>query len=269
MTSKWLRDSVKSDVFNPINFTISDIEDDEESDVLDTTVPMLDKTIRGSESEFDTEKQNRKQQSNPKSILSCIWQELAFNRGQNVTVFTLLCALSGCFTHSVGTYISTQMNSLQMQFGFSSTQTGFITSCNDIGFFLVVLFANQVAQNFHIPRILTRVTVVFGIAICGIGMAYFFRPIVRIGNSTLLVPTAKMDILCVRDNVGTDRIAARELECQLLFQEKEKRNNIVFFIFIFCMIVQGMCKAPRSSFVPVFIDNNIAKKTRSGIYFGK
>lgn len=84
------------------------------------------------------------------------------------------CARMGCFvfaysacglmTSILSLYIVSQITTIEKQYGLSSAQSGFLLSCNDIGYLLTTLFASYFARRIHIPRTLWLCVVLYGVA---------------------------------------------------------------------------------------------------------
>ncbi|CAE1273239.1 unnamed protein product [Acanthosepion pharaonis] len=65
-----------------------------------------------------------------------------------LSVFTAICSLSSLFSHAITMYISSQIPVLEKQFHLRSSKSGFIISCNEIGFLL--MFLKVISLNWHI-----------------------------------------------------------------------------------------------------------------------
>lgn len=73
--------------------------------------------------------------------------------------------------------MSSQITTLEKQFGFTSAQSGFLMSCNDIGFLLTTIFVANLARTLHIPRSLFVSTFCFGLSGVFCSLAYFLSPV--------------------------------------------------------------------------------------------
>ena len=68
---------------------------------------------------------------------------LWLQRCGNITTYSAFYGLTVLVTNALNVYVSSQITTLEKQFDFSSSQSGFILSCNDIGFILTVLFVSH------------------------------------------------------------------------------------------------------------------------------
>ena len=88
-------------------------------------------------------------------------------------VFVGAYSICGLMTSVLSMYIVSQITTIEKQFGLSSAQSGFLLSCNDIGFLLTTLIASYFARKVHIPRTLWASVVLYGIAGLVCSVAYF------------------------------------------------------------------------------------------------
>lgn len=87
-----------------------------------------------------------------------------------MSVFVGVYSISALVTSVLNTYITSQITTIEKQFGLSSSQSGILLSCNDLGYLLTTLFASYFARKVHIPRMLFGAVVIYGIAglICSV-----------------------------------------------------------------------------------------------------
>lgn len=90
-----------------------------------------------------------------------------------VGTFVGVYSLSGIVTSILNVYIASQISAIEKQFGLSSSQSGFLLSCNDIGFLFTTLFASYLTRRVHIPRVLLLSAMLYGIAGIICSMPYF------------------------------------------------------------------------------------------------
>lgn len=92
-----------------------------------------------------------------------------------VRMGSFVCAYSICglMTSVLSMYIVSQITTIEKQYGLSSSQSGFLLSCNDIGFLFTTLFASYFARKVHIPRTLWLCVIMYGVAGIVCSMAYF------------------------------------------------------------------------------------------------
>ncbi|GAB1609125.1 solute carrier organic anion transporter family member 2A1-like [Argonauta hians] len=206
-----------------------------------------------------------------------LWHYLTFNRGRNITTFTILGALANSMAYSVGSYINSQVSSLERQFGLSSAEFGFINSSNDIGFVLVVLLASHLGRDAHIPKVFSSLTLIVAFVISSLSLTYLLRPIDHLqliskyedGNNTNAtanfslgeVNTSTTDLyLCL----SNDSKIIEDANCSSNYV----KSHSAYFMFVILLVILGACKGPRSSLFPIYIDNNVPKKHHTSIFIG-
>lgn len=84
--------------------------------------------------------------------------------------FVGVYSISALVTSVLTMYIASQITTIEKQFGLNSSQSGFLLSCNDLGYLLTTLFASYFARKVHIPRVLWFAVMLYGIAgiICAV-----------------------------------------------------------------------------------------------------
>lgn len=85
-------------------------------------------------------------------------------------MFVGVYSISALVTSVLTMYIASQITTIEKQFGLNSSQSGFLLSCNDLGYLLTTLFASYFARKVHIPRVLWLAVLLYGIAgiICAV-----------------------------------------------------------------------------------------------------
>ena len=108
---------------------------------------------------------------------------------------TFVGVFSACamVTQFLTNYLSSQITTIEKQFGLNSAQSGFLLSCNDIGFLLTSLLASYAAHRVHIPRSLAIMVVVYGLAALVCSASYFSSKDMFIEHRKLF--TASSDIV--------------------------------------------------------------------------
>lgn len=88
-----------------------------------------------------------------------------------IETFVGVVGVSSMTTQLLSHYLASQITTIEKQFGLSSAQSGFLLSCNDIGFLVTALFASYAASKVHIPRSLALMVIIYGGAalICAAG----------------------------------------------------------------------------------------------------
>ncbi|XP_046563275.1 solute carrier organic anion transporter family member 2A1-like isoform X1 [Haliotis rubra] len=188
--------------------------------------------------------------------------------------FTAVYSFSGLLTTALQIYMATQITALERHFGFSSSVTGFLISCNEIGFVLVTVIVSYCIRKMHIPRLLSLTTLFYGIAglICVIP---FILTRDQINPSTDANVTSKFQTgtLChlqvtvaptsKPNSTGKDVCS----DTKFSYVEDESMRKIAIAIFALGMIIQGVSKAPRVAGLATYVDDNVPK-TKTALYMG-
>lgn len=90
-----------------------------------------------------------------------------------IRTFVTVFSIGSLMSQVLSSYISSQITAIEKQFGLNSAQTGFLLSCNDIGFLVSTLFASYIANKVHIPRGLGITLIIYGIGGLTCSLAYF------------------------------------------------------------------------------------------------
>ncbi|CAC5385092.1 unnamed protein product [Mytilus coruscus] len=196
----------------------------------------------------------------PKSLQCCA----------TIVCFTGIYSLSSLTTSTLSIYISSQITTLEKQFGFNSSQSGFLLSCNDIGFLLLTLFVSYRATTAHIPRSLGISTVLYGFAGILCSCAYFFMPSQDSGtettNKTNFEPT-NFSQLCNLKNLSSYNTNQCESEAPKAVGTATAFTPIAMAIIAIGMVLQGVGKSPRTPYVSYYIDENVEKR-KTSLYLG-
>ena len=210
--------------------------------------------------------------------------------------FTAIYSLSGLTTSSLSIYIISQITTIEKQFGFSSAQSGFLMSCNDIGFLITTLFFSYLARKVHIPRTLWGTTVLFGIAGIICSLAYFIAKDLIFEQSQYLThvvthPSSNHSIknlsMSVTSSVSRTPMCSMSdnsytidpngttigdkcdgLETEYGIGQPNKFSKTALILIAVGMIFQGIAKAPRLPFTATYVDDNVKKKN-TAMYMGK
>ena len=200
----------------------------------------------------------------------------------SVKVFTMFYSITALMTSTLSVYVASQITTLEKQFGFTSTQSGFLMSCNDIGYLSITLIASYFAEKVHVPRFLSLCTALIGLAgiICAI--PYFVSPMysnIKIANPTANSSALSYDVmiiassgqLCQRSTMLNESHSQR---CSSTSSEQStvgvasSFTTVAMAIIAIGMILQGIAKSPRQAFITIYIDNNV-DKTKTAVYVGK
>ena len=188
--------------------------------------------------------------------------------------FTVFYYFSSLTTSTLQIYISSQITTLERQFGFTSFQSGMLLSCNDAGYLLVTLFVGYQATRTHIPRGLGVSTILFGLGGIVCSFAYFLMPgkdiLSDVNNTSHFqqqMETSDLHLCNPTDN-STSYL---DQQCQqegAVVGSPTSFTLVAMFIIAFGMVLQGIGKSPRMPFVSYYIDENVEKR-KTSIYLGK
>ncbi|PVD27844.1 hypothetical protein C0Q70_13019 [Pomacea canaliculata] len=211
-------------------------------------------------------------------------------RCARIGCFTLIVSLSSLTTSTLNTYLNSQVTTLERQFGLSSSISGMILSCNELGYLLAILPFSYLALRLHVPRALAVTTMMFGLAglVCTI-------PFLASRNSLLAVTWSLKDLnasqsdvsssyivpLCADDSLerslddnlsltsnllyGRDNCGKEHSRKKAAVSEDWKGLTVAFLII--GMIFQGIGKSPRQVFIVMYIDDNVPK-TETALHVG-
>ncbi|XP_067665586.1 solute carrier organic anion transporter family member 2A1-like [Haliotis asinina] len=190
----------------------------------------------------------------------------SLQRCANIAAFTASAGAVSLFLQTLSTYIATQLTSLEKQFGLSSTDSGFLVSCNDIGFLSTVLFFSHFGRKGHVPRILAVSAIIYGLSGIACSLSQFIQPMsLPAGTSGGNSSSENGDeYLCTPDGSKT-----RQNEtCSVDESRASGTGHWVTYLIATCLIVQGLCKAPRTPLSTLYIDNNVSDKKKTGLFLG-
>ncbi|KAH3883708.1 solute carrier organic anion transporter family member 2A1-like isoform X1 [Dreissena polymorpha] len=210
-------------------------------------------------------------------------------------IFVGAYSLCGLMTSVLSMYISSQITTIEKQYGLSSSQSGLLLSCNDIGFLLTTLLASYFARKVHIPRVLWLTVVVYGIAGIICSMAYFvsrdfvfeqaehLSQILTARNASnnanysvaQSVPSRQYP-MCNRHHQTADVFSlprngstcdVHGAETSFGVGEPNRYTHLAMAFIAVGMILQGLAKAPRYPFITTYVDDNVNKKN-TAMYMG-
>lgn len=192
----------------------------------------------------------------------------------SIGCFTGMFSICGLMTSSLQMYMTSQVSSIEKQFGLSSKQSGFLMSCDEIGFLTTTIFVGYIAPRLHIPHVLSAATMFYGISALLCCLPYALTRLqnnIEIPNATLASrnssKTSKfINYLCIEEsNSSTD------VSCIQGRRENEVYGNLkdlTMFIIGLGMVLQGVGKSPRTSLLAEYVDEN-GQKRKTGFYVGK
>ncbi|KAL8570821.1 hypothetical protein ACOMHN_006970 [Nucella lapillus] len=167
--------------------------------------------------------------------------------------FTLAAAVCFMTQISMGVFTATQITFLEKEFGFSSTQMGQILSASQIGSLCLVLPSGYLAPRLHVPRVMTLVSVVFGLACI---MAADISPAFCWGEEA----GREEDERC-----GTARALGNGTwDSDVVYNP---RAYPMYVFLIICQVIRGAMGSTMFPMFAQYIEAN-AKKLDTGLYMG-
>ena len=204
---------------------------------------------------------------------------------------TAALSLASLSTSTLSIYINSQITTLERQFGFSSSVSGILLSCNDFGYLLTTLAMSYMARRVHIPRALSLSTLLFGISGLMCTVPFFatrgdLPPVSEItsggnisgGSSGLLAgslcrPVDSSSVAGLKRSNSSDFVDRKDNPCEAEGGQRSSAisgdgKELAIAFIALGMIFQGFGKSPRQPFIGTYIDDNVPK-TKTTLYFGK
>lgn len=209
---------------------------------------------------------------------------------RNIHLFVANIFIVSLLYMALITYNNGIVRTLERRFSFSSYQTGFLYSCNDIVHLAVVVFISYFGQKGNIPRIIC-VTAMFS-AISGILNAspHLLFPDQALNESTIdqVYDQVRIDGLNVTDhsntpslttngqgsaNVGSKYCSPYKLEnrTDLLPNHCWKEESSIhpaYYVFLVSQSLNGVGSASIFTLSLTYIDEN-SPKNKASIFLGK
>lgn len=169
-------------------------------------------------------------------------------------------------TQALASYLTSQITTIEKQFGLSSSQSGVLLGMNDAGYLVMVIFASYIGRNSYIPRVLSVCCCLYGVSALICASPYFFTDhSLNYGSNASTNSTSSAEgRLCSTSSLPPDTG-----ECssdQKTFYSSAK--SVAMAVISTGMFLQGMAKAPRVPLLETYIDDNVPK-TKSGFYIGQ
>ncbi|CAC5414794.1 unnamed protein product [Mytilus coruscus] len=195
----------------------------------------------------------------------------------NAAGFTALYSVSALFTQTLSSYISSQIPTLEKQFGLSSYESGIIMTFNDIGFLACILLVSAIPRLVHIPRWLFGTMFLFSVSALLCSLPHFLFPTeapkldsaMSPNNMTGSLTGSKSNfILCSEELELNNSLPSikRKSGGRILNSVDSSMKNISIALIGLGMILQGIAKAPRGPFTTVYLDDGCDKR-KTGFYF--
>ncbi|BFZ21241.1 hypothetical protein BsWGS_24280 [Bradybaena similaris] len=197
---------------------------------------------------------------------------------QNMACFTALYCIIGLTTSALSSYINSQITTLEKQFNLSSALSGFLMSCNDLGYLSTTLFMSYYTRRVHVPRALAFCSILYGISGLICTMAFFgTRDQIPSppkdtpdGGNTSQQQGARASFTQMCENLteaANSSCEAHSAKSKVSFEISEDWRLVAVCIVAIGMILQGIAKSPRHAFLGTFVDDNVPK-TKTTMYLG-
>ena len=191
--------------------------------------------------------------------------------------FTGFYSFAGLLVASLSMYIVSQITTIEKQFGLSSSQTGTLMACNEIGYCFTILLAGHFARKVHVPRVLCFSSIFYGVSgiLCSVPHFIYTYDTPTSGGPSQANSSAILSMdskLCSNISIQQNsRFNSSDGELSPADTGKqtvaESRTYAMAFIGI-GMILQGIGKAPRYPMLATYLDDNTVKQ-ETGFYMGE
>uniref|UniRef100_A0A0B7BDA8 Solute carrier organic anion transporter family member n=2 Tax=Arion vulgaris TaxID=1028688 RepID=A0A0B7BDA8_9EUPU len=196
---------------------------------------------------------------------------------KNMVCFSAMYSVIGLVTSALITYINSQITTLEKHFNMSSSMSGFIMSCNDIGYLATTLFVSYYARRVHIPRSLSLCTILYGISAVLCTMAYFSTkdqlPSLTDdsyqGRNQSLQKLPRVDFAQICQNLTSTSSSCEQNSKgqKSVLELSDKWKTIAICFIALGMILQGTAKSPRQAYIGTYVDDNLPR-TKTSLYLG-
>ncbi|XP_071107743.1 solute carrier organic anion transporter family member 3A1-like [Haliotis cracherodii] len=181
----------------------------------------------------------------------------------NVLLFTAVFSVACLVLEAVKSYTVSQITSLEKQFGLSSTKSGLLLSCNEIGYLSTIFFFSHFGGRRFIPRILSCALAVYGLASLMSGLLHFMNPVSLpevedLGSNYSSPQSVRLCQDYVQDNE----------RCPATKDQTTDNGYWMYNVLAVLFVLQGMGKSPRFSLGLPYVDNNSRDKQQSSLLTG-
>ncbi|CAG9540989.1 unnamed protein product [Cercopithifilaria johnstoni] len=157
-------------------------------------------------------------------------------------------------------YVVGILTNLERRFGISSKKSGALLSFYDIGHTVSVVLIGFLANDKHLPRI-TAV----GVIVSAASMFVLALPMVLFGTQSFDESSmSQHEHEYILKNICDPSRITNDSEQNCKIQENE--HFLAFCILVIGQILAGIAAAPFNTVAYVYVDNNLADKTKSPFY---
>ncbi|XP_046573042.1 solute carrier organic anion transporter family member 2A1-like [Haliotis rubra] len=181
----------------------------------------------------------------------------------NILWFTAVLGMTALLLGSVKHYTTSQITALEKQFGLSSTKSGLLLSCNEIGYLSASFFFSHFGGRRFIPRILSGAMVLYGIASLMCGMLHFMDPVSPPSVDDLASNYSSSQ----RVRLCQDSVQEHE-RCPASKDQATDKGRWMYNVLAVLIALQGVGKSPRFSLGLPYVENNARDKQQSSLLTG-
>ncbi|CAG5124478.1 unnamed protein product, partial [Candidula unifasciata] len=194
---------------------------------------------------------------------------------RTMACFTATYGVAGIVTSALSMYINSQISTLEKQFNFSSSVSGILMSCNELGYLSTTLIMSYFTRRVHLPRAMAFFTFLYGLSGLFCTVAFFgTRDQIPSppkeadgfgsGSSTPILFTQT----CVNTTMPSNTSCGDNTNrAKAPFEISETWRTLAIAILAVGMILQGVAKSPRHPFIGTYVDDNVPK-TKTPLYLG-
>uniref|UniRef100_A0A1I7VEZ7 Solute carrier organic anion transporter family member n=1 Tax=Loa loa TaxID=7209 RepID=A0A1I7VEZ7_LOALO len=156
-------------------------------------------------------------------------------------------------------YVVGILTNLERRFGISSKKSGALLSFYDVGHTISVMLIGFLASDKHLPRITA-----IGVLLSAVSMFILALPMVLFEAKSSTEASLSYEHDYILRNICDPSRVTVDLDHNCEFQEDE--HFLAFCILIIGQILAGIAAAPFNTVAYVYVDNNLADKTKSPFY---
>ncbi|BFZ11717.1 hypothetical protein BsWGS_14756 [Bradybaena similaris] len=196
----------------------------------------------------------------------------------NLNLFAVVYGVAGIWMITLSSFLGSQVTSIERHLGMSSSKTGFILSCNEIGYLVVVILGSHLGKYTHIPVFLSISGLIFGLATLAMAFGRLETPRVW-HDDTASVPLTTLDLqdnskyLCDSGVPTSNNSVFASVNSTIsleVFDDVFTTRTIswVFYLLVFCSVIGGAVKSYRFPLLTYYIETNIDNKNRTALLLG-
>ena len=180
----------------------------------------------------------------------------------NIKLFVFFMCVTVLLTNALcAGYRSSVVTTIEKIFELSSSMSGILSGCLEVGSLISTLFVSYFLANKSIPKCIAASSL-----LCSIGSIMYAVPhfITNYNIKNELIDKATNNLICQLNN--------NSINDQLLFSNKEEcfeksTNVLLFILLIIANVLIGSSSAPLYTLGTTYIDNHV-NANNSSIYLG-